>query len=112
MASQGRKGLGRVPAFPLLSTTTDRPVRSRGLEAIFVAAPIPPPYEPPLAPVAPDKLTRFLYYMTRDFIPLGVIEHALERTRSDTDKLPSGPHTEYCERTARELVYEETPVAP
>lgn len=63
-----------------------------------------------MAEAAPASLVKFLYHLTRDFIPLGVIEHALERTRSDRDELAPGAHKDYCVLIARQLAYDPTVV--
>lgn len=71
-------------------------------------ADVPPPYEPPLADDAPDQLVRFLYFLTRDFVPFGVIDHALHRARTETYPLQGSDHrAAYADVVARELVYGE-----
>lgn len=77
--------------------------RPYGLEAIYLAD-LPPSPEPQRADEAPDMLVRFIYYLTRDFIPIGVIDHAMSRARAERDPLPSGAHRDYADETARELV--------
>lgn len=37
----------------------------------------PAPYEPPVADEAPPQLTAFLYYLMRDYLPAGAIQHCL-----------------------------------
>ncbi len=71
---------------------------------------VPPPHEPPLAAVAPELLERFLYHLTYDFVPFGVVEYALQRAQSERGPLPPGPALDYANRAARELAYRPTPV--
>lgn len=77
----------------------------QGLESVILADQTPQPQSPPLADDAPDMLRRFIYYLTRDFIPFGVIDHAMSRARSENYPLPDGDVREYADKTARELVY-------
>lgn len=64
-----------------------------------------PPYDPPRADVAPELLQRFIYNLTRDWVPVGVVEAALSKARSETYPL-TGKHAEMAEDVARQLVYE------
>ncbi len=69
-----------------------------------------PPHEAPLADDAPELLERFIYHLTHDFVPFGLVDYALQRAQSDSRPPPMGPAREYANRTARELAYEPTPV--
>ncbi len=71
---------------------------------------VPPPFNPPLADVAPELLVRFLYHLTHEFVPFGAVEFALQRAQSERGPLPPGPASEYAEKAARELAYVPTPV--
>jgi hypothetical protein len=79
-------------------------------ERIFMADETPPPYEPPLADGAPDRLKFFIYYLTRDFVPLGVVDYAMQRARDMPETPPPGPARDYADRISRELMYKPTPV--
>lgn len=112
-------GLGRVPTFPPLANArpgrpSPRPVMTperayEELRAFTMAAElIPEPYEPPAADAAPPQLTAFLYYLMRDFLPVGAVQHCL------TMASPAGQvHTNFsrenlaaeAELVARQLVF-------
>lgn len=70
-----------------------------------------PPYEAPRAEDAPLLLQRMLFILTHDWIPVGVVESALAKARSQSYPL-TGKHAEWAEDVARQLVYEHprTPV--
>lgn len=71
---------------------------------------VPPPYEPPMATEAPPFLASFIYFLTKDFVPFGVVDYAMQRARERVDPVPPSPVKEYAERVARELAYKPTSV--
>lgn len=88
------------------------PLRSALLLKASLVADAVPANEPLLADMAPEMLQRFVYFLVRDFIPFGVVEHALHRARSETFPLPKDAIAAYAWTVSRELVYEEDPGTP
>ncbi len=78
----------------------------------WMADALSPPHQPPLADEAPELLERFIYHLTHEFAPFGMVEYALQHAQADRAPLPPGPACDFANRTARELVYQRTPVDP
>jgi hypothetical protein len=67
-----------------------------------------PGWTPPKATEAPEKLRAALFYLARDLVPIGYIEHAVARAHSLAEEPPYATYPELAEmsdRWARELAY-------
>lgn len=55
-------------------------------------------------------LVAFIYYMTRDLIPVRYLESVIAHIRAHPDALGDSDLTAYAERKAKELCYDPTVV--
>lgn len=64
-----------------------------------------------MADKAPPMLTLFIYYMTRDLLPVRYLESAIAHIRVAPDGAGDPDLMAYAERKARELCYDPTGVS-
>lgn len=72
--------------------------------------PVVPHDEPPMAEKASPMLTAFIYYMTRDLLPVRYTESVIAHIRAHPGAASDKDLWAYAERKARELSYDPTTV--
>jgi hypothetical protein len=68
---------------------------------------LPPPYEPPLADGCPPALRAFLYYLMRDYLPVGFVEGVVMQVVMEQPQSFTNEHLlDTADKLARQLSYD------